>query len=258
MKRLQATIENGALRPGSSFFPAVAPAPGEVFAVQDDPFKKKPAAAKKDKVETGYIVRRDESLGREYWLYIPENYDANTSHGLLVWFHPPMQGGKDGERMAKTFAQFCQEHHYILMGPKSQNLEGWIASETELVMTDVKRVLGEYTIDRTRVAAHGMGKGGEMAFYVGFQARDVFRGVATVGSTLETAPKENVANQPLAFFLAAGEKDPLLAEIEASKKALLEKKFPVSYRVMKGIGKEYFDAATFAELLVWLDSLDRI
>jgi S1-C subfamily serine protease/predicted esterase len=242
----------------SSFLPAVAPAPSEVFAVQDDPFKKKPAAAKKGKTETGYIVRRDESLGREYWLYIPENYDANTSHGLLVWFHPPMQGGKDGERMAKTFAQFCQEHHYILMGPKSQNLEGWIASETELVMTDVKRVLGEYTIDRTRVAAHGMGKGGEMAFYVGFQARDVFRGVATVGSTLETAPKENVANQPLAFFLAAGAKDPLLAEIEASKKALLEKKLPVSYRVMKEIGKEYLDGPTFAELLVWLDSLDRI
>ena len=241
----------------SSFLPALAPAPGEIFVIQKDPFKEKPAD-KKAKVETGFLERRDESLGREYWLYIPDNYDPNVSHGLLVWFHPPMQGGKDGERIAKTFREFCEDHHFILMGPKSQNLDGWIASETELVMADVKQVLGGYTIDRTRVVAHGMGKGGEMAFYVAFQARDVFRGVATVGSTLETAPKENVANQPLSFFLAAGEKDPLVVEIEASKKALLEKKFPVSHRVMEGVGKEYLDGPTFAELQVWLDSLDRI
>ena len=56
----------------------------------------------------------------------------------------------------------------------------------------------------------------------------------------------------------AGDKDPLLGEIEASKAALLEKKFPVSYRLIKEAGKEYLDAPTFAELLVWLDSLDRI
>ena len=101
-------------------------------------------------------------------------------------------------------------------------------------------------------------KGGEMAFYVGFQARDVFRGVATIGSTLGTAPKDNVANQPLSFFLAAGDKDPLLPEIEAGKDALKEKKFPVVHRVIKEFGKEYFDEGTFAEFLVWLDSLDRI
>jgi S1-C subfamily serine protease len=189
----------------SSLLPDVAPVPTEVFAIQDDPFKKKDAG-KKEKVETGYIERKDEALGREYWLYVPENYDPNYSYGLLVWFHPPLKGGKDGEQMAAVFRNFCEDHHYILMGPKSQNAEGWIASETELVMTDIKRVLGEYTFDRSRVVAHGMGKGGEMAF----------------------------------------------------KDALKEKKFPVVHRVLKEFGKEYFDEGTFAEFLVWLDSLDRI
>jgi len=226
---------------------------------QDDPFNPNPKkATKKDKTETGYIERTDEALGRKYWLYVPDNYDPNVSHGLLVWFHPGGQGGKDGEKMARTFREFCEAHHFILMGPKANNAEGWVPSETELVMADVKRVLGQYTIDRTRVVAHGMGNGGQMAFYVGFNVRDVFRGVATVGSVLGTPPKDNVANQPLSFFVAVGDKDPLLKEVEASRKALEEKRFPVVYRVVKESGKEYFDVPTFTDLLNWLDSLDRI
>jgi poly(3-hydroxybutyrate) depolymerase len=144
------------------------------------------------------------------------------------------------------------------MGPKSGNNDGWVPSETELVIQDVKTVLGQYTIDRTRVVAHGMGNGGQMAFYVGFNARDVIRGVATVGAVLGTNPKENIANQPLSFFISGGDKDPLIKEIGESKSLLLEKRFPVIFREMKESGKEYFDAPTFADLLSWLDSLDRI
>ncbi|MBX9579539.1 MAG: PDZ domain-containing protein [Gemmataceae bacterium] len=220
---------------------------------------KEPEPEKKtEKEETGYIKRTDEALGREHWLYVPDSYDPNVSHGLIVWFHPVGQGGKDGERMAAALKEFCETHHYILMGPKSANPEGWAASETELVVQDVRKVLGRYTIDPARVVAHGMGNGGQMAFYLGFQARDLFRGVAAVGSALGTAPKENVANQPLAFFVAAGDKDPLLNEVKASKDALAERRFPVVYREVKDAGKEYLDAEAFEVLLNWLDSLDRM
>jgi predicted esterase len=237
-----------------------APKPKEktspvLFADDDDPpFGKK----KKNKIETGYLERTDEALGRQYWLYIPDNYDPNTSHGLLVWFHPVGKGGKDGQIMARTFREFCEDHHYIMMGPKSNNAEGWVPSETEQIVTDVRKVLGQYTTDKNRVVAHGMGNGGQMAFYVGFNARDVFRGVATLGAVLGTAPKDNVANQPLSFYITVGDKDPLLKDVEASKQALEEKRFPVVYRVMKESGKEYFDEKMFAEFLNWLDSLDRI
>jgi S1-C subfamily serine protease/predicted esterase len=212
----------------------------------------------KPKVETGLLQRTNEALGREYWLYVPDNYDPNKSYGLIVWFHASGQGGKDGEKMAKIFREVCEDHNFLLMGPKSGNADGWVPSETELVMQDVKTVMGQYTIDRTRVVAHGMGNGGQMAFYVGFNSRDVFRGVATVGAVLGTNPKENVANQPLSFFIAVGDKDPLLKDILESKALLNERRFPVVFREMKESGKEYFDAPTFADFLAWIDSLDRI
>ena len=213
---------------------------------------------KTEKEETGFLKRTDEALGREHWLYVPDSYDPNVSHGLIVWFHPAGQGGKDGERMARTFKDFCEAHHFILMGVKSANPEAWAASETELVVQDVRKVVARYTIDPSRVVAHGMGNGGQMAFYLGFNARDLFRGVAAVGATLGTAPKEAVANQPLAFFVAAGDKDPLLNEVKASKDALAERRFPVVYREVKETGKEYLDVEAFEVLLNWLDSLDRL
>jgi S1-C subfamily serine protease/predicted esterase len=231
------------------------PDPFLVAALQE-PKKEEPK--KDEKVETGLLKRTNEALGREYWVYVPDNYDAKVSHGLIVWFHPAGQGGKDSEVMARTFREFCEDSHFIMMGPKSQTAEAWVPTEAEQVMQDVKAVIKQYTIDKTRVIAHGMGVGGQMACYLGFTARDTFRGVAAVGSVLGTAPKENVATLPLSFFLAWGDKDPLAKDIVAGKAALDEKRFPVIAREMKEAGKEYLDVKTFEELLVWMDSLDRI
>jgi serine protease Do len=201
---------------------------------KDEPKKDEPKKEdKKPKVETGYIVRTNEALGREYWLYVPDNYDANKSYGLVVWFHDAGQGGKDGEKMGRTFREVCEDHNFIVVGPKSGNADGWVPSEGELVLQDVKTVMGQYTIDKTRVVAHGKGNGGQMAFDVGFHSRDVFRGVGVVGAVLGTNPKENVANQPLSFFVAGGDKDPLIKDIKEGKDILLEKRFPVIFREMK-------------------------
>jgi hypothetical protein len=236
--------------------PAPAPA-GEEFVsfVQDD---KKEDKKDKPKIETGFMTRTDQALGREYWVYVPDNYDPNKSYGLVVWFHDAGQGGKDGETMSRTFREVCEDHNFIVMGPKSGNADGWVPSEGEIVMRDVKNVIGQYTIDRTRVVAHGKGNGGQMAFDVGFHSRDVIRGVGVVGAVLGTNPKENVANQPLSFFIAGGDKDPLIKDIKEGKDLLLERRFPVIWREMKESGKEYFDAATFADFVAWIDSLDRL
>ena len=76
-------------------------------------------------------------------------------------------------------------------------------------MQAVRTVAATYTVDKRRVVAHGMGVGGEMALYLGFQARTLIRGVATVAAHLGSNPREKVANQPLSFFLVVGGKDPL-------------------------------------------------
>ena len=113
-----------------------------------------------------------------------------------------------------------------------------------------------------RVVAHGMGKGGEMAYYLGFHARAVVRGVATVGAVLTSNPKERVAGQPLAFFVVAGGKDPLRDAIADTVKKLLDQKYPVVLREVAEMGHQYIDGGAGVPvmdgLVRWIDSLDRL
>ena len=39
---------------------------------------------------------------------------------------------------------------------------------------------------------------------------------------------------------------------------LAEKKYPVIFREVADMGKEYLDRKTFDEMVRWIDSLDRI
>jgi predicted esterase len=96
-----------------------------------------------------------------------------------------------------------------------------------------------------------------MAFYLGFNARDLIRGVATVGAVINNPTKDNVANQRLSFFIVAGGKDPLAPAIVETKTKLVERKFPVVYHEIPEMGHQYFDAVILNDLIRWIDSLDR-
>ncbi len=229
---------------------AAKPADDEKPAAKDD--------KKKDEPETGLLQRSNPTLGREYWVYVPDNYTKDVAHGVIVWLHRARPVAKEGDDLARIFGRFCADHHFILVGPKSRNAEGWVPSETEEVVGDLRAVIAEYTVDKRRVVAHGMGVGGQMAFYLGFNARDLIRGVAVTGSVLGTQPKEPVPGQPLTFFIVGGEQDPLVKEIAEAKPRLTEKKYPVVYRQLKEFGKEYLLDTTLEELKAWLDSLDKI
>jgi S1-C subfamily serine protease/predicted esterase len=224
--------------------------------------KKEP---KKDdkKAETGFLKRTTAAADHTYWIYVPENYDSNIAHAVLVWLHPP---GKNKEKDFDVFWQSwqfpCEDYHIILVCPQAEaERGGWTQSESEFVQEAVRAVSDSYTVDRRRIIAHGMDQGGEMAFALGFRSRGLFRGVATTGSALSGSPRDKVANQPLGFFLVVGDKDPLLDSVKETRTKLTEKKYPVIYREIKNLGRQYIDGRlgidTLDELARWIDSLDR-
>jgi S1-C subfamily serine protease/predicted esterase len=239
--------------------PRPAPAPGT--GPRPEPKKEnqpEPKPAEEKKVETGFLERSTPAKDHFYWLYVPANYDPNVSHALVIWLHAAGNGGKDAKDMVAIWRDVCEEQHIILVGPKSESETGWLASEAEFVQEVARDVIKEFTIDRQRVVAHGMGVGGQLAFYLGLNARDLVRGVATTGAVLATSPKDNLAGQRLAFFIVAGAKDPLAKEIAAVKPKLAEKKLPVIHREVADMGKEYLDRKTFEEMIRWIDSLDKL
>ncbi|MGH9678097.1 MAG: hypothetical protein ACRD36_13415, partial [Candidatus Acidiferrum sp.] len=233
-----------------------------------DDEKKEEKEVKKDKddpkkAETGLLKRKTAAGDHRYWIYVPENYNPNIAHALVIWLHPAYKNkDRDIDDLLWAWQPPCEDQHIILVGPTTDNERGWTGGDAEQVIEAVKAVTDVYTIDRRRIVAHGMGIGGEMAFYLGFNSRQLIRGVAVTGAGLTSNPKEKVTALPLAFFLTVGGKDPLKDAVAESKKKLNEFKYNVILREIAKMGHEYIDGKvaqpTFDELVRWIDSLDRI
>src|SRR5262245_51255239 len=201
--------------------------------MKDGDKKEEKKDEKKDekKAETGLIARTSAAGDHQYWVYAPKDYDPNVAYGLVIWLHPAGKGKKeDIKEFTDTWEDYCADNHLIVVAPKAENDTGWVAGEADFVLDVVREVLGNYTIDRRRIVAHGMGVGGQMGFYLGFHSRDLIRAVATTGAALSSQPKERVATSPLDFYVVAGGKDPLAKSIAETKAKLTELKHPVTPR----------------------------
>jgi S1-C subfamily serine protease/predicted esterase len=234
--------------------PVLSPgAPREPQAPKKPEAKPKPA-------ETGLLKRTTPAGDHDYWLYIPPDYDPNISYALVVWLHPA--GGRkerdqETEALIAAWEPSCKANHLILLCPRAEGEASWLASEADFVEQTIREVRDSYTIDHHRVLTHGLGVGGQMACYLGFNARDLIHGVAAVGAAPGNLPKETLTAQRLAFFLVAGGKDPQLPAIREGKARLVEHHFPVTYREVSGMGHQYLDADALRELVRWIDALDR-
>jgi S1-C subfamily serine protease/predicted esterase len=233
---------------------------------KDDKKNKKDEKDEKDekKFPTGFLKKTTAAADHTYWIFVPDNYDPNIAHAVVIWLHPTGKNKeKDFDDLTWAWQNYCEDNHIIVICPVCDAASGWTPGESEFIAEAVRSVGNTYTLDRRRVVAHGMGLGGEMAYYLGFHSRNLIRGVATVGAPMTSNPKERVANQPLAFFLIAGDKDPLKAPIKdrtASK--LREQKYPVIHREVRDMGHQYIDGRAGEEVLKelarWVDSLDRM
>jgi serine protease Do len=228
---------------------------------KDEPKKEEAKKDDKEKPKTG--LQKIEGAGsnnRKFWVYIPDDYDPNISYGLIVWLHPAERGGgRDADDMVKVWERYCDAFNFIMIGPSAEGANGWVAGEAQGVMEDVRWVRGRYTIDPKRVIAHGQGVGGQMAYYLGFNQREVIRGVVPVGAVLASNPKDPDPTKLVDFLVIAGAKDPLAAQIKEAPKKLAEKKYHALYREMTNSGKEYVtdDPPVFGDMVRWMETLDR-
>jgi S1-C subfamily serine protease/predicted esterase len=230
----------------------------QTFVRLDDE-KKDEKKDEEKKIPTGLLKRQTGSGDHTYFIFVPRNYDPKVTHALVIWLHPANKGReKDVEAFTDTWEDYCEDNHFIVVAPTSENEKGWVPGEAEFIQQAVKDATDHYTIDKRRVVAHGMGVGGQMALYLGFHNRALLRGVATTGAALSGNPKEKINNQPLAFFLVAGGKDPLKDAIADTKSVLSEHKYSVIHREIAEMGHEYLDRKTLEELIRWIDSLDRM
>jgi serine protease Do len=198
------------------------------------------------KLTPGLTTRTNPTTKRTAWLRVPDGLKTGARPGLVVWLHP-VGGDRDAEAVSTLWAEVAADRGLILAGPASLNPDGWLASEADEVLADIRKLRDELGVDPSRVVAVGAGAGGRMAFHLGFAGRDLVRGVAVIGSDLGGKPRDPIPERPLSFFLTAGG--------AGGAKALREAGYPVTVR--EGAG-EVLDADAVKAVAVWADALDRI
>jgi S1-C subfamily serine protease len=231
------------------------------------PVQPQPKVTPKEDPKVSFFERSNESGDRKFYVYVPDGkrYDPQIAHGVIVWLHPPGKGKKDAIEDIEYFWErnLCDKYNWIFIAPVADDPKtGWVGSDADSIREAVTAVSKDYTVDPRRIVVHGMDQGGEFAYYMGFHARDMFRGVVAVGSALGNAVKSPIPNQPLAFFVVVGNKDPLLPQVQETKSKLDKEKYPVTYREVADMAHQYLTHEladkTFDDVLRWLDCMDRM
>jgi len=210
-----------------------------------------------DRPAVGIVEIKIPEEPNECFAYVPPKYDPEVGHGVVVHLHAP--GEFDRDRLVTRWKGLCEQNDLILLAPKSAGAKRWERTEVDFVQKAVEDLVATYHVDRTRVVVHGYQGGGSMAYLVGLTHRDQIRGVAAVDAALppRTRPPANDPIYRLAFYTTTAEKSPLAARIDEGVKTLRSMKYPVT-TIELGQTARPLNAEELAELVRWIDTLDRI
>ena len=214
-------------------------------------------SADQDRPAVGVVKVKIPEAPNECFAYVPDNYDPQVPHGMVVWLHEP--GGFDQNQLVIRWKQHCADNRLILVAPRSSNPAQWRRTELNFIRKCADDVAGNYRIDPARVVVHGYQAGGALAFLVAFSNRDLVRGVAAVDAPLprRARPPDNDPIYRLAFYIASAEKSPVSDRIEQGIKLLEKMKYPLTVH-QQAAADSYLDADELSELVRWIDTLDRI
>jgi serine protease Do len=189
--------------------------------------------------------------------YVPETYQANVPHGVLIWLHGT--GGYREEELVEAWKEHCGKHDLIVLAPKSSDPLKWQRDELEFVRKTLDDVLARYTVDRKRITVAGVEGGGAMAYLFAFGNRELAPGVAAIEAPLPAGTRipATDAVQRQVFYLASAQQSSAAAQIQATIQQLRGLKYPVTTKDL-GETSRPLTADDRAELARWIDTLDRI
>lgn len=213
----------------------------------------KPSEAKRP--QTGTVQIKVPEFPNECWAYVPEAYDPEVPHGVVVWLHG--KGSLDEKEVITRWKPFCDAGDLILLAPKAANPDRWLPNEQELVKKLLDNLRADYTIDPTRTVAVGYEAGGTLAFAAAFAHRPLIQAVAAIEAPLGAPPPDNDPAHLMAFYVARAEKGQRAGPIDAAVARLRAMKYPVT---VKDLGAKARDLKPdeLSELVRWIDTLDRI
>ena len=202
--------------------------------------------------EGGYILSafrspRDGTL-QPFSIYLPENFDPDKPHHLLVGLHG---SGVSEVGFLRWTARTYEDSGYIILGPRGRDLSAWWLGETELDTADLialaKRL---FAVDKTLV--YGFSMGGYGVWRMSFLHPELFDAAICVSgrpsSPVDNVPENDMRNhigkgKDLSYLVIHGTADRAveIADTDAFIEKLKAAGYDVEYTRVDGGGHGDFD-----------------
>lgn len=115
------------------------------------------------------VIAPDEPITWE--VYVPEHYDAERPHGLMVYISPTQSG-----EMPRGWDRVMNEYKLIWVAANKSGNSEIVARRAILAQISPMLIGRDYNIDRERIYITGLSGGGKMASMVASEHANVFKG----------------------------------------------------------------------------------
>jgi len=214
-----------------------------------------PKPAEGQRPAVGVVPLKIAEFSNETIAYVPDNYNSAVPYGVVIWLHAP--GGFEQDELLARWKPLCDRYELILVAPKSEDRSKWLPGEAALVQRLLADVRRTYTVDPARIVVHGHEGGGALAFLVAARMHQQVSAAAVVDAALFGRMPENEPQHRLAVYLARSVKSPHAASIEQTVTQLRDMKIPLTLKEL-GEAPRYLNPDELAELVRWIDTLDRL
>lgn len=129
----------------------------------------------------------------QYYVKLPNNYDANTPYRLLFMFNPTGNPINWAEQNAGFEAIAANDLVRVYPHP-SNSMNGWNGSDVPFFQPLYDKVTQDYCVDKARVFAAGESSGGDFAGILGCEHADKIRAIGPCATKPVGAPYDLNAN----------------------------------------------------------------
>ena len=149
--------------------------------------------------------------GREVGVLLPQNYDPNYAHPVVVTFHQKYKTHRDYLNDAGWMRMLQSSESFIILAPFAEDsINPWDDKRGEafFAQAGLQAASREFCIDRTRIFAAGHHDGGRMARYLACWLP--LSGLALSGYSERTDREWCEPHQPVPVIWIVGRDDPFI------------------------------------------------
>jgi polyhydroxybutyrate depolymerase len=155
---------------------------------------------------------------REYLLYVPKSYDADTPAALVISLH----GGATWPAHQKNLTgwnRLADDHGFIVVYPSGSGMPKiWYAvhpgpgviRDSKFISELIDALMADYNIDPTRIYADGLSNGGGMAFVLSCTLSERIAAIGMVAAAQSIPVEWCESDRPVPTIAFHGTADPII------------------------------------------------